>query len=630
MAKKKYIFILIIFFSIKNYAQKKIVVQSKIDNFEISPNTLEKQEEYRRLLETDVNLSGWIYYYRKKGHFYLSRGKNDSVLYYTQKAIERYHQKDTIPGLQERQMKDIYLFGAIVLTNTKKYRQSTDFLFKAIEISKKYPNAHQATNPYLYSYLASNYLKMGDKQKALHYNLKTTKDSVFMSKPSEAAPRYNHLGELHKGFGNNDSALYYYRKSIENRLKYDHYGGIRVAYNNIGDVYRRLGNLDSTLYYYTKSKEILDEHPENKLIESKYFTLSNYNYVLLKNRKIKESIKGLRIVLDSTAHIEKIDDNVKALRTQTMDYLVEAYSENNELHKALEISLQKSKLLEKFHQQVLDERLRELNIAYEVKEKDESIEQLEAVTEEQKTIINQRNIIALILLVFLLLIIGITILIFRQRKLKNKYETTNLEQRLLRSQLNPHFIFNALNTVSNLVRKNSENTLIYIAKLSSLIRLILKNSREEFISLQDEVQSVEDYLELQSNFSQKFEYRIQVADTIDREEVFIPPMLIQPFIENAIEHGLRGVTSGLIEVDIRVTDQNQLIQCKITDNGVGLSKASSIKSKHKNESFSGKIIKERLQIYAKSLNKKASYTIREVTEGIGTEVSVLLPYVIEG
>ena len=181
------------------------------------------------------------------------------------------------------------------------------------------------------------------------------------------------------------------------------------------------------------------------------------------------------------------------------------------------------------------------------------------------------------------------------------------------------------------MNKKSEHTLQYISKLSSLIRLILKNSREEFIIFEDELQSVEDYLELESNISQKFAYTISVSEDIDVEETFIPPMFIQPFIENSIQHGLRGVDDGFIKIALSKNEKEGLIQCLIVDNGVGITKSSEFKTKvdPKHQSFSGKIIKERLQIYAKSLNKKTTFTVDHIPEGKGIEVKVILPYLID-
>ncbi|WP_159090664.1 hypothetical protein [Aquimarina aquimarini] len=177
----------------------------------------------------------------------------------------------------------------------------------------------------------------------------------------------------------------------------------------------------------------------------------------------------------------------------------------------------------------------------------------------------------------------------------------------------------------------SKFELYYIAKLGSLIRLVLKNSREEFVSLKDELTCIGDYFELQSNFSQKFTYSIIVEPSIDKEEICIPPMFIQPFIENSIEHGIRGIENGDISVTLKINEIDKLIECEIIDNGVGYLKTaqSNNKGNTKNESYSGEILKERLQIYSKALNKKAKYTLGNLGNKRGTIVNIFLPYIYD-
>ena len=143
-----------------------------------------------------------------------------------------------------------------------------------------------------------------------------------------------------------------------------------------------------------------------------------------------------------------------------------------------------------------------------------------------------------------------TYLFFRKRQTDQKFKLASVEQRLLRSQLNPHFLFNALNSIVSLSTSNSEKTVPYTLKLSSLLRSILKNSREDFVTLAEELRSIEDYLELESNFSERFSYSVRVDDAIDSEILLIPPMFIQPFIENAIKHGFSGAEADRIELSV--------------------------------------------------------------------------------
>ncbi len=623
-----------IFTSISSISQKKIYTQKDIDSFSLRNPTPEKLSKFKSMLESNNDLVCWMFYYKQKCYYHLIKKENDSVLFYGRKGLEYFKSKDLPPEkfkIEERYLKAHYLYMAMVLRWQKQYNLSTDYLLKAKALIAKYPNFKTTNHPFIYSYLAGNYLFMGDKKEALKYRLMASKDSIYMKNPRDAAFTFHRLGVLYELNSKKDSVLYWYRKGVNECKKKGDYEMIGSTYNNIGDFYRKENNVDSAIFYYKKSNNLLLKFPDYDYGAGKYFTMSNYAYVLLHEGDTKNAIKNLRIVLDSIKHIDKIDDDIKNLKTTTFDYLIEAYQKTYQLDKAIEILKQKNELLEKYHQQVLDEKLRELNIAYEVKEKDASIKELQTTTKAQSIIIKQSYLMSIVLGILLFALIGIGILILRQRKLKNKYETTNLEQRLLRSQLNPHFIFNALSTVGSLANKNSEKTTPYIAKLSSLIRLVLKNSREEFVSLEDELKCIDDYLELQSNFSQKFSYIIKIDPTIDIENTFIPPMFIQPFIENSIAHGFKEIEKGKIDIDIQINEKNRLIECRILDNGIGVKNALEFKNKNgvEYESFSGKILKERLQIYSKSLNKKAKFTTKALTKEKGTEVNISLPYILE-
>ena len=610
-------------------SQDKIYQQKEIDTFRITPNTPDMHEEFKKMLRTNTVLTGWLYYYRKKNYYHLSQKEYDSVLYYSEKAIN-VTENNNLPRIELQQLKDIYLYTGIAQLQYGNYKESTTYLLKALDAKERFSEEPNVSDPYIYGYLASNYIKMGNKEKALYYRLQVCKDSIFMSLPVNSGATYNRIGLLYEDKNKKDSALYFYRKALKIYKKSNNYAGLRGIYNNIGSFYKE-NNRDSTLYYYKLSKNLLDKYPDENYYYSKYFTLSNYGYVLVNEGKPIAAIKMLSNVLDSVYAMKKVDEEVKDLSFLTIDNLIEAYINNGQPYKAIEVAREKVKIFEQFHQQILEEKLRELEISHEVKEKDKSIMKLEATTTEQRIIIHQQNVIGLVLGILIVAIIGIGALILKQRKLKAKYETVNLEQRLLRSQLNPHFIFNALNTVSSLVHKQSDHTISYINKLAGLIRLILKNSREEFVSLQDELKSIENYLQLQSNFSQKFSYVINIDSTIDTENIFIPPMFIQPFIENSIAHGLRGVDKGNIKIDIEINSTDKLMHCKIIDNGIGVTKSLEVKNRNGAEygSFSGKILKERLTIYSRSLNRKADYTVKNVERGKGTEVDLSLPFIEE-
>ena len=210
-------------------------------------------------------------------------------------------------------------------------------------------------------------------------------------------------------------------------------------------------------------------------------------------------------------------------------------------------------------------------------------------------------------------------------------ELKELEHQALRLQMNPHFIFNSLASISNFIGKNdAAEAKRYLTKFAKLMRLILENSREEFIPLTEEIDSLTYYMELeQLRFRDKFSFEINTDPSIDREHLFIPPMLIQPHIENAILHGMAPKeTKGMILISFERTEG--LLRCVVEDNGVGRKRAAEIKARTKTQhtSLAMKIIFERLSILFPGKNK-----INIITEdledenknAIGTRVLFNLP-----
>ncbi|MCK8524393.1 histidine kinase [Aquimarina sp. D1M17] len=630
---KKILFLFFVFSSIHQIvAQHKTYSQKDVDTlFDTDPNrkTLPK---LKHILETNTNLVGWMPYYKQKTYYHLVDKERDSVIFYANKGILYLQERNKNGDLrkdEDKYLKGILAYLGIIYFQESNYKKSLDYMLKAKQQIHKYPNFHRRINAYINGYISHNFLEMGDKKEAYKYRLEVLKDSLHMSSPKSASVTYHQLAILNDILGKKDSVIYFYRKSIKNREEINDIAGIRASYGNIGEFYLDENNKDSALYYFKKSMQLLDKYPDENYGLSKYFTRTNYSKVLIEEEDLENAVQILKNTLDSIAKIKKIDENTKELKSNTFKYLIEAYIKKGQFDNALKFSQQHIKLLENYHQQVLDEKLRELNIAYQVNEKEQLIEKLEKTTNEQKTIIKQRTVIAVFSGITILAFIGFGILLFRQRRLKNKYKLVNLEQRLLRSQLNPHFLFNALNTVSSLAHKKSEKTNLYVNRLSNLIRLILKNSREEFVSLNDELKVINDYLELQSNFSKKFSFNIQSSPKTD--EVYIPPMFIQPIVENSIQHGINGIQNGHIDLRFRVDLIRKLLIFEITDNGMNcineLDPNSS--SFFKEESFSLKILNERLVIYKKTMNKEVGLTIKNINLDVPTLVEIKLPFVVD-
>ncbi len=188
----------------------------------------------------------------------------------------------------------------------------------------------------------------------------------------------------------------------------------------------------------------------------------------------------------------------------------------------------------------------------------------------------------------------------QQKEYERKVEMSKIELKALRSQMNPHFVFNSLNSIQHYIfNSKSDEAVKYLNKFAKLMRVILNNSDKPTVAIEDDLEALKLYLELeQMRFEDKFEYKFEIDKNVDLDYDIMPPMLLQPYVENAILHGLTpGKGKGLLTIGIR--NEEHFIVCTITDNGIGRKKSAEIKrtmpgTKHK--SFGMKITEERLRI----------------------------------
>lgn len=244
----------------------------------------------------------------------------------------------------------------------------------------------------------------------------------------------------------------------------------------------------------------------------------------------------------------------------------------------------------------------------------------------------------------ILLIIG-TIIFLRINSIRNKHamekrlltisnELIRSQKFALRSQMNPHFIFNSLNSIQNFVLKNDvDSANYYLSNFSTLMRKVLEYSQYNYITLYEELEMIHLYLKMEHmRFSKKFDLQIKVDPKIDQNMVRIPPMLLQPYLENAILHGLQLIKhKGLLEVII--TDQEDHMVINIVDNGIGREKAKIIRERSGHKSRGLANIEKRIQLYNSISNKLLSVNIfdnfNEQGEPIGTRVEIVVPYDME-
>ena len=237
---------------------------------------------------------------------------------------------------------------------------------------------------------------------------------------------------------------------------------------------------------------------------------------------------------------------------------------------------------------------------------------------------NKRQQWVIYSLIFSLILMGLAVFFFYRSNQQQKLANNLLALKSLRSQMNPHFIFNALNSVNNYIAKNDERSANrYLSEFSTLMRTVLENSEEDFIPLSKELSLLELYTKLEhTRFPDKFDYAIRVDEKVAVSDFQIPPMLLQPYVENAIWHGLRyKEEKGFLNIDVKQKDATSL-KISIIDNGIGRAKSAELKTKNQRKQKSKGMgnIKKRIAILNDMYKNKIDVDITDLTDGTGTKV----------
>ncbi|MFK7784797.1 MAG: tetratricopeptide repeat protein, partial [Crocinitomicaceae bacterium] len=231
----------------------------------------------------------------------------------------------------------------------------------------------------------------------------------------------------------------------------------------------------------------------------------------------------------------------------------------------------------------------------------------------------------LIVLITSLLIITV----LNIRNTRSKIRNVVVEQKLLRTQMTPHFMFNAMGIIQGMILEGAhEKSLNYLSNFSKLLRLTLENSKEETVSLKKELEAINSYVVLQNSSTQfQYNFEINMDPDIEPDDIEVPPMLIQPFIENALEHGFKKeVEDKRISINLQFDDGD--LVCVILDNGIGIDHVEPNQNSKKN-SMSTEITRKRLSILARQFNSRMDFSVkdRSVFGEQGTMVALVVPYV---
>ncbi|PNQ73990.1 sensor histidine kinase [Hanstruepera neustonica] len=364
-------------------------------------------------------------------------------------------------------------------------------------------------------------------------------------------------------------------------------------------------------------------------------TTQKQNYKIGNAYFLKNDFENAITYLDKSI-VEAKSKNDLVVEKDATRKLSEVYSSSGDYNKALETYKEYTNLVEALYVKKEQEIIRAARFSREIANKQSRIASLETdrqLSESKYQLTTERNkrqqlwIYSLIGGLALLLVTAY----FMYKYIKQQRLANNLlALKSLRSQMNPHFIFNALNSVNDFIAKSDERTANkYLTDFSFLMRAVLENSEEDFIPLEKEIELLERYTQLEHfRFQEKFDYTIDIDEDIDVSSYKIPPMLLQPYIENAVWHGLRYKTEkGHLKISLQKKSENE-ITISIIDDGIGRERSRQLKTenqkKHNSKGMSN--IKKRVAILNDMYHDKVDVTIDDFqSEGdVGTTVIVTL------
>lgn len=431
--------------------------------------------------------------------------------------------------------------------------------------------------------------------------------------------------------GNSDSLYHYIQKMEQVYHLAPDYSKARFLYDRKASYFEHKDILDSALLYSQYRQNIdLDDAKNNgdlskgRLSGNLFNSYADLSAIHLKAHNLDSAAHYLRLCekLISRAP-DGLDENNLILYSQNKaDYLLAT----NNLKAASELQQKLVQQYRKLYENENARALAEMSALYQLQSKDQSISRLNVKVGETNTSL-QRNRFYLII-TGLAALLGITFLILlyfiqRQRKLQAENEKAMLNQRLLRTQMEPHFIFNTLAALQSLIRFDEKSkALKYLNQFSKLLRSSLELSRAELVPLEEEIITLENYLSLQQmRFDYAFIYRIVLPAELDSSALYVPPMLIQPFVENAIIHGVSTRKQGG-EISVLFAVQGKMLEVQVIDNGVGIP-ADREEGHPAHQSLSTHISRERLALLSRDKNMNAGIDISHTVQG--TAVLIRIP-----
>jgi tetratricopeptide (TPR) repeat protein len=526
------------------------------------------------------------------------------------------------------------------------------------------------------AWLCANYNAVGNYEVAIDY----CQRSYLLAQKRKAKMKWwgnwmaqfslTNMVELHRTAGDYENAISYLRKGNRFADENQFYWNMN---EEMGDLFFRSGQYDSSLFYMKKSLVNADTSKMwVKFLKGKVLILEKdyenalkiFNQCIVLTRKTNyigmwsnlhfaaRSLEGMKKYKEAVQFEQKAVTIAHARgvwqwRMDSYDLLSNLFHHLGRSDSAYIYLKKYAALKDSMHNRQFQWKLNNLKAQAEGERKELQIALLNKDNKIKSQQLKQDNQLKKFLLFSFLGLLFIGFFVFRTMMFKRKNEVLanarkqselqqrvlELEMQALRAQMNPHFIFNCLNSINRFIFKNeTKEASDYLTRFSRLIRMVLLHSQKKLVALEDELDMLKLYLDMERlRFKNAFDYHITTTNSLETAPIFIPPLLLQPFCENAIWHGLMH-KDGPGHLNIEINEINRVLYCTITDDGVGRERAEEFNSKsaEKEKSMGLKITKERLSLNNQGTTGGTFYEIEDLRneegEAAGTRVRLQILY----
>lgn len=596
------------------------VINYHLGNYDQALEYYKKALHNDEELGTKTNLSNYV---TNIGSIYMRKGDYKEALAYYKRGLKLYKEDDYMLGISSS-LKNI----ATVYNRQGNYPLALEYNNEGLKLAEKIGDSTGILNAL--NNIGLVYQQQKKYDKALELFERAQDMQISSNDKKFQAGIKNNIASIYKNTEQLNMAVNYLNESLQINREIKSKSQIAETLNNLGFVHVSLEKYTEAFKYYEEAKNINLEIGHQASLSYSYLGIADSYMQLKKYDKAKFNL------LKSLEISEKL--GLLDLQKDAHELLSEIYKQKGQFEKALYNQEQFKRLNDSLFNKKNIEKVTQLEYEHKYKQAldSASIRELQltkTVTATNKDLEKiQRNYLwAIIGVLVISILFGGIIFYQKYKNIVTKNQNILTEQKLLRSQMTPHFIFNSLSVLQGMIlNKEEKNAITYLSKFSKLLRTILENSRHKTVALSEELSAIDDYMTLQNlDVNPPYNYSLTVVTAINVSRFKIPPMLIQPFIENAIEHAFPHTNTDKI-IDVILTFENDILVCTITDNGVGITMTHQETQKNKS-SLATKITSERLEMLSKDFKVQGSVSVknRKIFGEQGTLVTLVIPYKID-